>query len=480
MASEPRSSATLTRRPVPSTLLRMAGPMLGGTFAMNAFNLADTWFVAQLGTLPLAAMGFSFPVIMLLISFSFGLGMGATTVVSQALGAGREEAARRLTTHTLILAMIVVTVVSTVGLFTIDPVFRLLGAGDAVMPLIREYMVVWYLGVVFMILPMIGNSIIRSTGDTIRPGMIMAGSSVLNILLDPIFIFGFAGIPAMGIRGAALATLLSRGVTLIFVLHVLTRRHHLFAWERPRRREMLHSWVEVLRIGLPSTFSAILMPISGAVITWLVAQHGPAAVAACGAAGRLEMFAFMFPMALGISLVPFIGQNFGAGRLDRVRQGQRFSNRFAFFFGTVMAVVFFVYAGPLARLFSDEPAVVEALVLYLRIIPIGYGMMEIHRYSGFILNGIRKPIHSFGLNALRVLVFLLPLSVIGNRMFGLAGIFWARAITDVVSGFVGILWSGGVLAWIARARESEDEGDGEAERAGEGGEEELRISGRDR
>mgnify|MGYP003116663043 FL=1 len=187
--------------------------MLGGTFAMNAFNLADTWFVAKLGTVPLAAMGFSFPVVMVLITLSLGLGMGATTVVSHAMGAGDQELAKRLTTHAIILCILVVVFVSVVGLLTIDPVFRMLGAGPEVMPAIRGYMQVWYCGVVFLVIPMVANNIIRATGDMVRPSLIMAVTSVLNIILDPIFIFGFLFIPAMGIKGAALATVLSRCVS---------------------------------------------------------------------------------------------------------------------------------------------------------------------------------------------------------------------------------------------------------------------------
>jgi len=445
MSSNKPSSARLTQGTVPRTLLRMALPMLGGTFAMNAFNLADTWYVAQLGTLPLAAMGFSFPVVMFLVSLSAGLGIGAAAVVSHALGAEEHAKARRLTTHTLILVLCIVTVISVLGLCTIDPLFRMLGAGDEVMPLVHDYMVIWYLGVIFMLLPMTGANILRATGDTVVPSMIMAGSSVLNMILDPIMIFGFAGFPAMGIRGAALATVITRAFSCAAIFWVLNKQHHLIAFERISLRRMLGSWGEILKIGLPSSLSSILMPISGAVITWLVAQHGPAAVAAVGAAGRLEMFAFMVPMALGISLVPFVGQNYGAKRMDRVKEGQRYAYGFAFAFGVVIALLFAVFAEPMARIFSDDAEVIDVLARYLRIVSLGYGLMEIHRYSGLFLSGLKKPMHSFGVNLVRLLVLLLPLSLLGSRYYGLNGIFWARAVSDLVSGGVAIFWSVRVL-----------------------------------
>lgn len=445
MSSTNSKTPKLTQRPVLKTLVSMAVPMLGGTFAMNAFNLTDTWFVAQLGTLPLAAMGFSFPVVMFLISVTFGLGTGVTTVVSHALGSGDHELARRLTTHTLILSVCIVILISIAGLLTIDPLFRLIGANETVLPLIHEYMTIWYLSVVVVVLPMIANNVIRATGDMVMPSLIMVLSSVLNMILDPIMIFGFLGFPAMGIRGAALATFLSRAVAGVLVLWLLNRRYKLLILEVPSWPVMWRSWKEVLAIGLPSSLSNVLVPISGAVITYIVAQHGPEAVAACGAASRLEMFAFMIPMALGVSLMPFVGQNFGAKRLDRVKEAQRLSYAFALIFGVVIAIVFALFARNLAALFSDDPDVIDIMGRYLTIIPIGYGMMELHRYSGFFLNGIRKPLHSAALSVVRVVVLLVPLSILGSMLFGLEGVFWGRIVCDLLSGVVGMVWSHRIL-----------------------------------
>jgi putative MATE family efflux protein len=453
MSSTNRPAPRLTQRPVLSTLFAMAVPMLGGTFAMNAFNLTDTWFVAQLGTLPLAAMGFSFPVVMFLISITRGLGTGATAVVSHALGRHDYELAQRITTHTLFLAAIVVVCVSIGGLLTIDPLFTMLGAEKSVLPLIHQYMTIWYLGVVFMVFPMMASDIIRATGDTVSPSLIMVLSSVLNMILDPIMIFGLFGFPYLGIRGAALATLLSRAVSCITVLWILSHRHHLLALRIPSWRTMLASWREVLNIGLPSSFSNILIPISGAVITRIVAHYGEAAVAACGAASRIEMFAFMIPMTLGVSLVPFVGQNYGAKRLDRVKDGQRYSYGFAFLFGIAIAIAFALFSGHLARLFSQDHAVIVVLTRYLSIIPLGYGMMEIHRYSGFFLNGIKQPLHSTGVNVMRIVGLLIPLSFLGGELFGIEGVFWGRAVADMIAGCVGMVWANTILNGVIHQTE---------------------------
>ncbi len=286
------------------------------------------------------------------------------------------------------------------------------------------------------------------------PSLIMVLSAALNIVLDPIMIFGFMGFPAMGIRGAALATLVARAVSGLVVLWFLNRRYQLLILKIPSWPEMLRSWKEVLAIGLPSSLSNVLLPIAGAVTIYFVAQYGEAAVAACAAASRLEMFAFMVPMALGVSLMPFVGQNFGARRLDRVKEAQRLSYLFAFVFGMIIAIIFTVFARKLAGLFSEDLDVIEILARYLTIIPIGYGMVELHRYCGFFLNGVRKPIHSASLSVVRVVVLLIPLTVAGSFFFGLTGIFWGRLACDLISGTVGFVWSQRVIRTVSSLRSS--------------------------
>jgi len=165
---------------------------------------------------------------------------------------------------------------------------------------------------------------------------------------------------------------------------------------------------------------------------------GPAAVAAFGVAGRIEMFSFMIPMTVGMSLIPFIAQNYGAGRRDRVRTGYKGATLFAVAFGLLIAAGFTAAARPLAGLFSRDPAAVEVLVRYIRITCFGYGMLEVHRYATFCMTGIHRPLISAGLNALRLLVFLIPLSYLGAGLAGLDGMFFARLATDFLAAGIGV------------------------------------------
>ncbi len=432
--------SVLVQRSVGRTLFSMAFPMLAGTFAMNAYNLTDTWFVSRLGTLPLAAMGFTFPVVMLLTSIARGIGSGVTTLTSHAIGSGDHARAARLVTHGFMLTLAVTAVMSVGGYLSIGPVFRRLGADATTLPLVGEYMRTWFAGVLFMTFPMVGGGILISAGDSKGASLLTVFGTVLNMILDPIMIFGFLGCPAMGIRGAALATVISQASSAVWLVYLLYRKHRLLAWGSWNLAQYMLSLRQIMSFAVPSVLSLILMPVSASVITRLLSHFGNEAVAAAGAASRIEMFAFVIPMALGISLTPFISQNFGAQRLDRVRTARKLAMGFALGYGGLATVVFFVGAPWLAALFTDDPAVAKTFISYVRIISFGYGMMEVHRYCTFFLTGMHKPLSATALNAIRVLVLLIPLSWLGALLWGLEGVFWGRLATDFAVGGIGLAW----------------------------------------
>jgi putative MATE family efflux protein len=432
--------SVLVQQSVKRTLFTMAFPMLAGTFAMNAYSLTDTWFVSRLGTLPLAAMGFTFPVVMLMTCVARGIGIGVTTLVSHAIGRHDHGDAARLVTHGVVLTLGVTVVMSVGGYLSIGPVFRRLGADARTLPMIGDYMRTWYLGALSMALPMLGNGILLSAGDSRAASRFMILGTMLNAILDPIMIFGYLGCPAMGIRGAALATVIAQGVSTAWLLQLLYKKHRLLVFERWGLGDYQASFRRIIGFAVPSVLSMILMPVSAAVITWILSGFGNEAVAACGAAARIEMFAFVIPMALGISLIPFVSQNHGAGRLDRIREAQAASTRFALLYGGVVGVVFFLGAPWLASAFSNDPTVIGILVSYIRIICFGYGMMEVHRYCTFFLTGLHRPASSTLLNAIRVLAFLIPLSCLGARLWGVRGVFVGRLVTDLAVGGIGLVW----------------------------------------
>ncbi len=207
------TSARLIDGPVSETLRRMTIPMIIAIFAMIAFNLTDTYFVSRLGTTPLAAMSFTFPLVFIINTITLGIGSGGGAVIARAIGAGDTDRVRRLTTDLLTLSLLLVAVMVTIGLLTIKPVFTLLGATEETLPLIRQYIAIWYSGVIFVVIPMVGNAAIRATGDTKTPSNIMLFAFGVNLVLDPLLIFGIGPFPRLELAGAAIATDVARAQT---------------------------------------------------------------------------------------------------------------------------------------------------------------------------------------------------------------------------------------------------------------------------
>jgi putative MATE family efflux protein len=429
-----KTNARLIEGNVANTLIKLTLQMMMGIVAMVAFNLADTFFVGQLGTTQLAAISFTFPVVMVVGSISMGLGVGASAVISRAIGAGNQERVIRLTTDALILAFVIVSLFAFTGLATIEPLFRAIGATDRLLPHIKSYMTIWYLGVPFVVIPMVGNNAIRATGDTKTPSMIMMTAVAVNIVMDPLLIFGIGPFPRLELAGAALATVFGRALTFLFSLWILGKREKMISFQLPPFRLMVESWRNILYIGIPAAGTNLITPISMAVITRLVASFGAEAVAAFGVATRVEMFALTILMALGSVLTPFVGQNQGARTFNRIRMGVRYSQIFSLGWGVLLFGLFLAGASAIAALFNDQAEVVAITTRYLRIISLSYGLQGVLMLSSSALNALRKPLVSAFLAILRMVVLYVPLAMVGSRLFQVNGIFYAGFLANMIAG----------------------------------------------
>jgi len=426
-------------------LWQLSLPMGVGLLSLNSYSIADTYFVGQLGTLPLAAMGFTFPVSSLLLAIGLGIGIGTSSVLSRLLGTGDRASVQRITTHALVLGAFLGLMVMVAGLSTIDPVFRAMGADAQTLPLIREYMEVYYYGGFFMILPMIGNFAMRAAGDARIPAVILTTSAIINIILDPLLIFGWFGFPRLELRGAALATVFANGATVLASVAILYWRERLIRPRYLNMAKLLDSWRRVLHVGVPATASNLLSPATVAVITALVAGFGPAAVAGFGVATRIEALIMIVVFAVTSSVGPFTGQNYGAGRLDRVRQIAWQSEVFCVAYALAAALVLWVVARPLVALFDSNPDVIDTAASYLIIVPFslsGFGVMLV---AVAAFNALGRPMPATMVTFIKLFVAYLPLAWVLSRLTGLNGIFVANASVHLAFGVLGYFWFRRVL-----------------------------------
>ncbi|MCH8928662.1 MAG: MATE family efflux transporter [Candidatus Marinimicrobia bacterium] len=422
----------------------MALPMFFGIFGMIAFNLIDIYFIGQLGTLELAAVSFTFPVVFIIGSVALGLGIGTTTLISRAIGEGNSEQVKRITTDSLVLSVIIVGSVIGIGLISMDSVFTMMGASGEELLLIRDYMTFIYPGALFVVIPMVGNGAIRATGDMKTPAMIMGVAVLVNLILDPILIFGFGPFPRLELTGAAIATVISRAITFVVSLSVLHYREHMLAFTIPDIKEVWESWKSILYIGIATAGTQAVYPIGMGFIYRIISTYGHGAVAAFGVATRIEALALVMMMALSSAINPFIGQNLGAQKFERVKEGIIYVNRFALKWGIVAAVILALVAKPFASVLHADAEVISIVSLFLWIVPISYGLYGIMMIANSSLNVLHRPLHATAIAFIQMFVMFIPLAFIGSELIGIKGIFGASMISKTVAGI-------GAYYWLKRA-----------------------------
>ncbi|MFC1744133.1 MATE family efflux transporter [Candidatus Riflebacteria bacterium] len=432
--------AKLTEGPVSVTLLHLALPMSLGFLSIIGFNLADTYFVAQLGVNELAAISFTFPVVMFVGSMTIGLGIGTSSVIARSLGEGNKEKVKKLATHSLGFALLFSGFFLILGLATIKPLFQAMGASDELIPLIQDYMSIWYPGMLFLVIPMVGNSVIRATGDTKFPAMIMTLAAILNIILDPLLIFGYSIFPRLELQGAAIATVFARAGALFASLAVLHFREKLLDFHLPTIKELLDSWKNVLHVGLPAAASRVVVPLTICVITRFIAGFGVKAVAAYGIATRIEAFALIIIIGLSASIGPFIGQNWGAKKFDRVKTAINFAFYFSILWSFFLTITLLFFSQTIISFFKNDRAVIMLASFYLCIVSPSYGFQGIQLISSAGFNALGRPLPATFLTVIRMLFLYLPAAYIGGKYLGIYGIFSAPTIANLVSGVVAYLW----------------------------------------
>ncbi len=435
-----KKSRDLTSGNIKKQLATMTWPMIFGMLGMVIFNLVDTYFIGKLGVDQLAAIGFCYPVVIFINSIALGIGIGTSSLMSRNIIKKSHTQVQKIATRSILLGLIIVFTVIVIGKSTIYPLFRAIGAGDHLLILIDDYMSIWYLGVMFVVLPMIGNNIVRATGNTLLPGALMVMSATINAILDPLLIFGIGPFPELGIQGAALATVIGRSAGFIFILIVLIRKYKFITLKLGKIGEIFHTWKKVLYIAGPASITLLITPVSLGLITRILSQFGEYAVAGFGVATKVESFALMVVNALGSVLVIFAGQNISKCKIDRIFKAIRYGTIFCLIWGSLMFFVSMIAGDAIAGIFSGSPAVISVTTRYLRIISFSYIFLGLLSVAVSVFNGINKPLPSAFFSTLRMIGLYVPLAWISSRLFGLNGIFWSAFIANISVGILSLYW----------------------------------------
>ncbi|MCD4725792.1 MAG: MATE family efflux transporter [Bacteroidales bacterium] len=402
-------------------IFRFATPMLLGNMFQQLYNVVDSIIVGKfIGVEALAAVGSSFPIIFTLISFIIGIAIGSTVIISQFFGAKDYEKVRRAIDTLYIFIFFASLFVSFLGIYFSTDIFRLIGLPDDVLPQADTYLDIYLSGLVLFFGFNATSAILRGLGDSKTPLFFMIIATLMNIGLDLLFVVVFK----WGIEGAAIATIVAQGGAFITAIIYLNRTHEIInlSWRKMVfDRELFR---QNLRIGLPIGLQQAFVALSMMVMYWLVNPFGTNSVAAYSVVFRIDSFAAMPAMNFAAALSTFVGQNLGANKPERIRTGListiLMTSAFAF---TISAIAYFL-AGPLMRLFTDDPVVVELGKEYLFIISPFYVVFTAMFTIGGVMRGAGDTIIPMLITFIALWVVRIPLCYYLSLDMGVTGIWW--------------------------------------------------------
>ncbi len=433
--------------PVPRLVRSLAIPASIGMVFNTMYNVVDTYFGQYLATEGLAALSLSFPLFFVIIAAGSGVATGATALISNALGRGDEQRAVHLQAQAVSFGILMAILLTAVGLAVAPAAYRFMGATDAVLVLALQYIRVILFGTVFFLLNQIINSGLASRGDSKSLRNALFIGLLLNIALDPLLLFGFAplGIPAMGAAGIALATVLIQGVNVGY-MSTRARAFGSFAGALPRDFvPKMSTFREIAQQGVPASLNMMTVALGMFIINFFIARAGSTAgLAAYGVALRVEQIALLPSIGLTTAILAIGGNNFGAGRMDRVRETYRVALRYGFLIMVVLLAVILPFAGQLMSIFTGDPEVVAIGRQYLYIAGLIYYAYVILFSSVSLMQGMKRPMPALWIGLYRQLLAPVAVFYLFSEVFGwgLLGIWW---------GILVVTWSAALVAlWLAR------------------------------
>lgn len=425
------STARLVSGSIPGHLVSQTLPAIVGVAAIMSVGIIDAYFVGQLGSAPLAAISFVFPVTVACTSLGVGVMVGINSVVARALGEGDVVKAARRANFGIVFACACGVAMGLLLWLLIDPVFALMNAPAHLMPLIRAYMGPYAMCFPLSLAIMGFNGVLRGQGEARRTSTVSITFAAANWVLNPILITGALGFPGYGIAGSAYATGIGWAMGVATALWLLRGTPLPLDLGLLRNCDLVDPATAIIKVGLPAAFSNAINPLGLSVLTALVALEGEAAVAGFGAAGRLQSFVIVPLLALSGAIGAIVGQNWGAGRFDRAREATLYAFGFCIVWGLIVAVGVIAAGQDFARVFTSDPEVIAEFDRYLRIAAWGYAGFGLLIVGNGIMNAVDKAGFALGQSLLRVFGVMLPVGALLRPELGSAAIYTAELAANL-------------------------------------------------
>lgn len=420
----------MTETPVGKLITSLAVPTIISMLVTSIYNMADTYFVSKLGESASGAVGIVFSLMAIIQAVGFTLGMGSGSWISRLLGEHKDGLARTVAASGFYAALLSGIIISALGFIFTDPLMNLLGATDTILPFARGYAQYILIAAPIMASSFVMNNILRAEGKA-RFAMIgLTTGGILNMFLDPLFIFVFD----MGIKGAAAATAISQAVSFTILLTVFLRKKTIVNLSPKNISKGITIYLQIIKNGLPSFSRQGLASIATVALNKSASVYGDPAIAAMSIVGKIAMFIFSVSIGIGQGYQPVVGYNYGAEKYDRVKKAFFFTFKVGFTLMTAVALAGFFFAGDIMRSFIGENAAVVAIgTVALRAQCAAMPLTMLSVMSNMTFQSIGKSWTATFLSCLRQGIYFLPLIIILPKFLGITGVQITQPISDVCS-----------------------------------------------
>lgn len=421
-------------------LFKLAVPSVLSMFIQSLYNVVDSIFVARLSEDALAALSLAFPIQTILIAVAVGTGAGVSSLISRMLGQGDGRRASNAAEHVLFLAFVYGLAAGIIGVFFSRNLIEFFTGNEVLIDYGSRYIRIILIGSTAMFIPMIANHILRGEGNAFIPMITMLIGSILNIILDPLLIFGYGGFPRMGVEGAAIATVFARVASGMFVVLMLFRGNNQVKLDIRNFRFDLSIMRQIYQVGFPAMVMQILASFMIGGLNIILAGYSTMAIAAMGIYFRLQSFVFMPVFGLNHGYLPIVGYNYGQNNPERMKKTIKYGMIIGFAFTTAGFVIFQTMTIQLLRLFSDNPELLRIGNRALKTISLSFPIVGPAVVGATTFQAIGRGMPSLILSLLRQIVLILPLAFIMGRIGGLDLLWYSFPIAEAAAAVMMALW----------------------------------------
>lgn len=433
--AEPAPQNALLEGPILRSIITLSVPIVLANILQAGYQLIDAFWVGRLGADAVAAVSVSTPITFFTIALGAGLAIAGSTLIAQYVGARNQEMVNHVAAQTLLMVVLASVVLGALGFFISPYILHLMGVSPAVYAGALGFMRVSFIGLVFNFTFFMFQSIMRGTGEATVPVYIVLGTVLLNFILDPIFIFGYAGIPAEGVMGAALATLGTQSIAALIGLGILFRGKYGI---KLHVRDFMPDFAYIKRaffLGFPASIEMSMRALGLTVMTFLIASFGTLAVASYGVGSNVLQVVMIPAMGLSMAISTLVGQNIGAGNIDRASRIGRLGAWLGFWILTAVGVLVFFFAPYLVAFFvPSDPAVIAEGAIFLRTMSLAWGFLGVQLALTGVLRASGNLVVTMMLTIVSQWVLQFPLAYVLSKHagLGLTGIWWAFPVSNIV------------------------------------------------